>query len=78
MRRKGGWEGGDEEGEGWMQWEGRLMEEEGERVEVKGEGGCNGMVGKRRREGEEEMEEEEREEEEGEEKRRRRRKRRRR
>ena len=39
-------EGGEEEGEGWM----RKVEGGGrERVEVKGEGGCNGMVGKRRR-----------------------------
>ena len=30
VRRKGGWEGGEEEGEGWMQWEGRLKEEEEE------------------------------------------------
>ena len=37
MRRKGGWEGGEEEG--WMQWEGRLKEEEEEEREVGGEGG---------------------------------------
>ena len=39
MRRKGGWEGGEEEGEGWMQWEGRLKEEEEEEREGGGEGG---------------------------------------
>ena len=50
MRRKGGWEGGEEKGEEGDAM-GRKVEGRGgrERVEVKGEGGCNGMVGKRRR-----------------------------